>query len=116
MALSMDTPLLTAIGNDQDFSFAFVDQFRTDGASRRYGNGIFHERQVPQHNAGIRTRAKWECLPSVARQGRGRLPELCDYCFVVPSFSIPRIQETHETLLHLIWHWSHVIRGEEDVL
>jgi NiFe hydrogenase small subunit HydA len=30
----------------------------------------------------------------------GRMPEMCDWCFTVPSFSIHRIQETHETLLH----------------
>jgi D-sedoheptulose 7-phosphate isomerase len=44
------------------------------------------------------------------------MPPACDHCFVVPSFSIPRIQETHETLLHIIWDLIHVIRGEEDVI
>jgi D-sedoheptulose 7-phosphate isomerase len=42
------------------------------------------------------------------------MPEPCNDCFVVPSFSIPRIQETHETLLHIVWDLVHVIRGEED--
>jgi D-sedoheptulose 7-phosphate isomerase len=46
----------------------------------------------------------------------GRMPELCDFCFTVPSFSIHRIQETHETLLHILWDIIHVIRGEEDVI
>lgn len=46
----------------------------------------------------------------------GRLPEYCDFCFTVPSFSIHRIQETHETLLHVLWDLIHVIRGEEDVI
>jgi D-sedoheptulose 7-phosphate isomerase len=44
------------------------------------------------------------------------MPELCDHCFTVPSFSIHRIQEVQETLLHLVWDLIHVIRGEEDVL
>jgi D-sedoheptulose 7-phosphate isomerase len=46
----------------------------------------------------------------------GRMPQHCDYCFIVPSFSIPRIQEVHETLLHIMWDLVHIIRGEEDVL
>jgi D-sedoheptulose 7-phosphate isomerase len=46
----------------------------------------------------------------------GRMPELADYCFVVPSFSIHRIQETHVALLHILWDLIHVSMGEEDVL
>jgi D-sedoheptulose 7-phosphate isomerase len=44
------------------------------------------------------------------------MPELCDHCFTVGSFSIHRIQETQETLLHVLWDLIHVIRGEEDVI
>ena len=46
----------------------------------------------------------------------GRMPEFCDWCFTVPSFSIHRIQESHETLLHILWDLIHVIRGQEDVI
>ena len=57
-------------------------------------------------------------LLAIGYAGRdgGRMPAHCDYCFVVPSFSIPRIQETQETLLHIMWDLIHVIRGQEDVL
>jgi len=44
------------------------------------------------------------------------MPELAEYCFVVPSFSIHRIQETHVALLHIMWDLIHVTMGEEDVL
>jgi hypothetical protein len=33
-----------------------------------------------------------------------------------PGIRIHRLQETHETLLHVIWDMIHVLRGEEDVL
>jgi hypothetical protein len=33
----------------------------------------------------------------------------------VASFCIQRIQETHETLLHILLDLIHVIRGQEDV-
>ena len=57
-------------------------------------------------------------LLTVGFTGRdgGRMPDLCDHCFTVPSFSIHRIQETQETLLHVLWDVIQVIRGEEDVL
>lgn len=57
-------------------------------------------------------------LLAVAFAGRdgGRMPELCDYCFTVPTFGILRIQVAHETLPHIPWDLVHVIRGEEDEL
>jgi D-sedoheptulose 7-phosphate isomerase len=35
---------------------------------------------------------------------------------VVPTFSIHRIQETHVTLLHIVWDLVHLALGEEDVI
>ena len=46
----------------------------------------------------------------------GRLPALTDHCFVVPSYSIHRIQEVHVVLLHVLWDLVHVALGEDDVL
>ena len=46
----------------------------------------------------------------------GKLPSLCDFCFTVPSFSLHRIQECHEVLLHILWDMIHLRRGQEDVL
>ena len=46
----------------------------------------------------------------------GRVATLADHAFVVPSFSIHRIQETHVALLHIVWDLVHVALGEEDVI
>ena len=46
----------------------------------------------------------------------GKLCNAAEYSFVVPSFSIHRIQETHVALLHIVWDLVHVALGEEDVL
>ena len=40
----------------------------------------------------------------------------CTHCFVVKSFSIHRIQETHVALYHIVWDLVHVALGEDDVL
>ena len=46
----------------------------------------------------------------------GPLADLCEHAFVVPSWSIHRIQEVHTVLLHLLWDHTHVALGEPDVL
>jgi len=46
----------------------------------------------------------------------GRFPESTDYCFVVPSFSIHRIQEVHRIMVHILWDLIHLALGEEDVI
>ena len=46
----------------------------------------------------------------------GRMVGVCEHCFVVQSWSIHRIQETHTMLLHLLWDLVHVALGEDDVL
>jgi D-sedoheptulose 7-phosphate isomerase len=57
-------------------------------------------------------------LLTVAFTGKdgGRLAALADHGFVVPSFSIHRIQETHVALYHVVWDLVHVALGEADVL
>jgi D-sedoheptulose 7-phosphate isomerase len=117
IALPSDTAMLTAVGNDQDFSLGFARQLEllagpndavlaisTSGKSRN----VIRALQV----------AKERSLLSVAFTGRdgGKLPGLADHCFVVPSFSVHRIQETHAVLIHLLWDLVHLTRGEEDVI
>jgi len=62
--------------------------------------------------------AREKKMMTIAFSGKdgGRFPEVADYCFVVPSFSIHRIQEVHGTLLHVLWDLIHISLGEEDVI
>jgi D-sedoheptulose 7-phosphate isomerase len=63
-------------------------------------------------------RARELGLLTVGFAGRdgGRMPEACDHSFVVRSWAIHRIQESHTLLLHLLWDQIHVALGEDDVL
>lgn len=117
MALTTDMATLTAIGNDQDFSLAYVQQLRLMGKAGDIAMGMSTSGKSANVNRALQA-AKEMGLLTIGYAGRdgGRMPAACDYCFVVPSFSIPRIQETQETLLHIMWDLVHVIRGEEDVL
>lgn len=117
IALTTDMAILTAIGNDQDFSLIYSQQLKmlakpgdmalgvsTSGKSANINRALQAAREIGMMTIGF------------AGKDGGRMPGVCDFCFIVPSFSIPRIQETHETLLHIIWDLVHVIRGEEDVI
>jgi D-sedoheptulose 7-phosphate isomerase len=117
MALGADTALLSAVGNDQDFSLAFSQQLRLLGRKGDLALGISTSGKSANVNRALQVARELE-LMTIGFSGRdgGRMPQLCDHCFVVPSFSIHRIQETQETLLHVVWDLIHVIRGEEDVL
>jgi D-sedoheptulose 7-phosphate isomerase len=117
VALTTDTALLTAVGNDQDFSLAFSQQLRMLGRQGDIVLGISTSGKSANVNRALLAGREMSML-TVGFSGRdgGRMPEVCDYCFTVPSFSIHRIQETHETLLHILWDLIHVIRGQEDVI
>ncbi len=116
-ALVGDVALLTAVGNDTDFAHAFADQvalharpadallaISTSGASANVNRAL----------AAARARG----LLTIGFAGRdgGRMPELCDFAFVVASWSIHRVQEVHTTLLHVLWDELHLAMGEDDVL
>jgi D-sedoheptulose 7-phosphate isomerase len=117
IALTTDTAILTAVGNDQDFAMAFTEQLRMLGRRGDLALGISTSGKSANVNRALQAARELGML-TVGFSGRdgGRMPEFCDYCFTVPSFSIHRIQESHETLLHILWDLIHVIRGEEDVI
>lgn len=117
LALTTDEAIMTAIGNDQDFSMVYAQQLHALGKSGDMALGVSTSGKSANINRAMKV-ARERRMLTIGFAGRdgGRMSELCDHCFVVPSFSIPRIQETHETLLHILWDLIHVIRGEEDVL
>jgi D-sedoheptulose 7-phosphate isomerase len=117
IALACDSALLTAKGNDRDFSLSFVEQLSVLGRKGDVALGISTSGKSANVNRALQG-AREQGLLTVGFSGRdgGRMPALCDHCFSVESFSIHRIQETQEALLHVLWDAIHVIRGEEDVI
>lgn len=117
ISLTTDIAVLTAIGNDQDFSLIYSQQLKMLGKAGDMALGVSTSGKSANINRAFAA-AKESGMLTIGFTGRdgGRMPPVCDFCFIVPSFSIPRIQETHETLLHIMWDLVHLIRGEEDVL
>ena len=62
--------------------------------------------------------ARGKGLLTIGFSGRdgGKMADACDHLFVVKSWTIHRVQETHTLLLHLLWDLVHVALGEDDVL
>ena len=117
ISLSSDVAALTAIGNDTDFALVFSEQVRLLARRDDVALGISTSGQSANVIRGLQ-QAREMGLLTIAFAGRdgGRVAKVAEHCFIVPSFSIHRIQEVHTLLLHLLWDQVQVALGEEDVL
>ncbi|HEY3861856.1 MAG TPA: SIS domain-containing protein [Verrucomicrobiae bacterium] len=115
--LMADIATLTAIGNDLDFSQVFVNQIALFGQPGDMALAVSTSGKSANLIYAMET-AKERGLMTIAWLGKdgGRLAGLVDYNFIVPSYSIHRIQEVHATLVHIAWDLIHIALGEEDVV
>ena len=117
LALTTDVAAITAIGNDDDFTSVFERQLDVLARPGDAVLGISTSGTAANVIRGIRRARELGAL-TIAFTGRdgGPLADGCEHAFVVPSWSIYRIQEVHTMLLHLLWDHTHVALGEPDVL
>ena len=114
--LMTDVATMTAIGNDFDFTRVFVNQLRLFAAPGDMAMAFSTSGKSPNLIYALQA-AREKQLLTIAFAGKdgGRFPEVADYCFIVPSYSIHRIQEVHATAVHIVWDLVHIALGEEDV-
>jgi D-sedoheptulose 7-phosphate isomerase len=117
IALTSDTALLTAIANDRDFARVFGDQLRLLARRGDMALALSTSGQSPNlvHALAVARELGVLTIAFTGKDG-GRLAALADHGFVVPSFSIHRIQETHVALYHIVWDLVHVALGADDVI
>lgn len=115
--LMTDIATITAISNDIDYSHIFVNQLRILGQEGDMALAVSTSGKSPNLIYAIETARERKML-TIAWIGKdgGRLAELADYGFIVPSYSIHRIQEVHATLVHIAWDLIHIALGEDDVI
>lgn len=115
--LMTDIATMTAIGNDVDFSRIYLDQLRILGVTGDMALAVSTSGKSPNLVYALEEARKRGML-TIAWAGKdgGRFPEVADYCFIVPSYSIHRIQEVHATLVHIAWDLIHLALGAEDVI
>lgn len=110
-------PVVTAISNDKDFARVFVDQIELWGKAGDMALAISTSGSSPNLIYALEAaRRKGMLTISFSGKDGGRMPDVSDYCFIVPSYSIHRIQESHVALLHILWDLTHVALGAEDVI
>lgn len=115
--LTENSAWLTAVGNDQDFVDAFAAPLALEARPADIVLGISTSGASSNVNRALK-KARELGLLRIGFAGRdgGSMRELCHHCFVVPTWSIHRVQEVHTVLLHLFWDLLHVVQGEPDVL
>jgi len=104
IALTVDTSILTAIGNDSSFEFTFSRQVEalakpgdvlaaisTSGSSANVLRALDAARERQVKTVGF-----------TGEKGRLTMAPKCDLCLVVPSADTPRVQEVHEFVWHVI--------------
>lgn len=103
IALTTDTSILTALGNDYSFDIIFSRQcealvskgdvaigISTSGNSLNVINGIQTAKQKGAKTIGI------------LGSGGGKLKKIVDISLIIPSTSTPKIQEAHRVITHII--------------
>ena len=102
IALTTDTSILTCIGNDYDFAQIFVKQIQAIGRRDDIALGISTSGNSKNVVRGIEA-ASAAGLMTMGLSGRGgKLAEIADTVFCVPSDVTARIQEVHITLGHML--------------
>ncbi len=114
--LMTDIATMTAISNDLDFTRVYVNQLRLQATPNDVAIVFSTSGKSPNLIYALEA-AREKKMLTVAFSGKdgGRFPDVADYCFVVPSYSIHRIQEVHATAVHIIWDLVHIALGAEDV-
>jgi len=103
IALTTDTSVLTALGNDSEFSCIFSRQVEGIAIENDVVIGFSTSGTSQSVIQGLRA-AKNKKAATIALTGKndGGLAEVSDHIINVPSLSTPRIQEAHILIGHII--------------
>lgn len=103
IALTTDTSILTAIGNDYGYDKLFARQVQAHAQKGDVFIAYSTSGKSPNVIAALQE-AKNRGVVCIGMTGNcgGPMKELCDYCFDVPSADTPKIQEGHAVLGHIL--------------
>lgn len=103
LALTTDTSVLTAVGNDYGYRDVFKRQIEAHGRAGDVVVALSTSGKSPNVLAGLDA-ARRLGLGTIALTGAGgaELPALSDICLCVPSDSTARIQECHILFGHVL--------------
>jgi D-sedoheptulose 7-phosphate isomerase len=103
IALSTDTSILTAIGNDYGFDAVFSRQVEAHAIAGDVVVGISTSGNSPNVLKALLLARERGCR-TVGLLGKdgGGIKAACDLALVIPTNDTPRIQEVHITIIHIV--------------
>ncbi len=103
IALTTDSSILTAVGNDFGFDEIFRRQVEALAAPGDVVIGISTSGNSENVCRALELAAAMgcTCLALSGREG-GRVAQLSDHCLTIPSDYTPFIQEAHLTIIHIL--------------
>ena len=103
IGLTTDTPILTAIGHDYGYERTFARQVRAHGRKGDVLIGYSTSGKSPNILCAFEEARSMQlvCVGLTGNHG-GPMRELCDCLLEVPSADIPKIQEGHLVLGHIL--------------
>ena len=103
IALTTDTSIMSAIGNDYSFDDVFSKQVEANGLEKDILLGISTSGNSKNIIRAVE-KAREKSMYTICFLGRdgGNLAKICDLPIIVPSYDTPRIQEGHELIMHIL--------------
>lgn len=102
-ALTTDTSILTAIGNDYSYEKLFSRQIQANGCSGDIFIGISTSGNSKNIIEALKECKKKKIITiGLTGDKDCEMDNLCDICIKIPSTSTPRIQESHIVVGHII--------------
>ena len=114
--LVADLAMISAVGNDVGFEHVFVRQVI---AQAKAGDGLIGISTSGNSANLIAAFAKAKEMGLVTiglaggDGGKMKASGVCDYCLVVPTTSIHRVQECHVTAYHILWDLVHTVLADD---
>ena len=103
VALSTDTSILTAIGNDYGFEKVFRRQVEALAVSGDLVVGISTSGNSPNVQSALELAREKGCRTvSLLGKDGGTIKSVCDLALIVPCHDTPRVQEGHITIIHIV--------------
>jgi D-sedoheptulose 7-phosphate isomerase len=103
IALTTDSSILTAVGNDYGFDCVFSRQVEALAAAGDVVIGISTSGNSPNVQSALSAAAQLGCR-TVALLGKdgGSIKQVAELPLVVPSHDTPRVQEGHIAIIHIV--------------
>jgi D-sedoheptulose 7-phosphate isomerase len=103
IALTTDSSILTAVGNDYGYKNIFARQIEANGLKGDIFLAISTSGNSKNIIKAIKiAKSKGIITVGLSNKNGGKMKNLCDYCICIPSKNTARVQEAHIMIGHII--------------